>query len=123
MLDNEIQIVKEIQFEAAHKLPKHKGKCYNLHGHTYKLQIGIKSKINPETGMVCDFSNLKKEINDKIISLLDHSYLNDITQHNFPCETPTAENMVLWIQSVLNNDKISFIRLYETPTSYAEWHS
>ena len=132
-----ITVVKEFTFDAAHWLPGYAGQCANLHGHTYKLQVGIKGEIDPNTGMVMDFSKLKGIVGYEIISQLDHVCLNDLKSTpgelgiNFPWEMPTAENMVDWIQQRLENRwdgtredaTISFIRLYETPTSYAEWRA
>ena len=115
-------IVKEFTFDSAHYLPGYDGPCRNLHGHTYKLQIGLEGKINPKTGMVMDFNNLKGIIKNEIIDLLDHKCLNEVLSHNFPYELPTAENMVAWMVNYLSVAMpIAYIRLYETPTSYVEW--
>lgn len=67
-------------FDSAHQLPYHKGKCSNVHGHTYKVEVEVGSSIqkvdpdNSESGMVIDFSILK-EIYKPLHTLLDHSYL------------------------------------------------
>jgi len=127
-----ITVVKEFSFEAAHYLPGYNGPCARLHGHSYRLFIGITGKVDPVTGMVIDFSILKRGVTDSIISQLDHSSLNDVDIPGFPTAMPTAENMVEWIVDVLHGKSqfycrmfywLSFVRLYETPTSYAEWHS
>jgi len=125
-----ITVVKEFKFEAAHHLPGYDGLCANLHGHSYRLLAGVSGEINPNTGMVLDFKTLKKVV-QPIIDLLDHSYLNKVDKDNFPCEMPTAENMVIWIvETLLNsvledelNVDLELIRLYETDTSYAEWRA
>lgn len=125
-LSKQVTVVKEFTFDAAHYLPNHPGKCKNFHGHTYKLQVGITGEIDAETGMVADFSFVKEVVQD-IVSLIDHVCLNEIKSDTFPAYQPTAERMVLWVRNVLFlrwtpvNSKVSFIRLYETPTSYAEW--
>jgi 6-pyruvoyltetrahydropterin/6-carboxytetrahydropterin synthase len=125
----ELLVVKEFTFDAAHYLPNHPGKCAMLHGHTYKLQIGIKGPIDIETGMVIDFGNMKEVVKKLIIDKLDHSCLNELT--GFP-NIPSAENMVEWVvhklNSYLENEMeglvmLHFVRLYETPTSYAEWRA
>lgn len=126
-----ITVVKEFTFDAAHQLLEHPGKCKQLHGHTYRLQIGITGPIDESTGMVMDFAGLKNLINDKIVDRLDHQFLNNIDYAGFPAHQSTAERMVFWIWSLLstiwqisdpiNGRELSFIRLYETPTSYAEW--
>ena len=126
-----ITVVKEFTFDAAHRLPNYLGKCVNLHGHTYKLQVGFRGAIDPETGLVVDFSNLKVMVKDAIIQHLDHAYLNEITLDGFPSEMPTAENMIIWMVARLCaantrfarglNVELVLVRLWETPTSYAEW--
>ncbi len=133
MEGTKITVVKEFTFDSAHYLPDYDGPCSALHGHTYKLQIGIKGPVID--GMVVDFVYLNRFIKNNLIDLVDHKYLNDLkfyTPH-FPCEYPSAENMVIWIKSLLtkiidilkeqsNKDiELNFIRLWETPTSYAEW--
>lgn len=115
-------IVKEFTFDAAHKLEGYNGLCKNLHGHTYKLQVGIYGKIKnvpgaTDDGMVLDFVQLKQVIKEKVIDKLDHQYINDIVSFR-----PTSENIALWMISILKEADIpvKFIRLYETPTSYVE---
>ncbi len=130
----EIMVVKEFTFDAAHYLPNHPGKCKNTHGHTYRLQVGFKGPIDLRTGVVIDFGEIKEIIKSGIIDLLDHCYLNLINDDyelipDFPCNLPTAENMVVWIvkkiQTIYWDDltRLVLVRLYETPTSYAEWRA
>jgi|SRR6056297_3493629 len=121
-----ITVVKEFTFDAAHYLPEYDGKCKNLHGHTYRLQVGIKGEPDYFTGMVVDFVHLKSVVKRNIVNKLDHQYLNTLdTLPYFPFEVPTAETMVHWIVKVLSNywPHLSFVRLYETPTSFAEWRA
>lgn len=120
----EITVVKEFTFDAAHYLPNHPGKCKNTHGHTYRLQIGYKGEIHPDTGMVIDFSDIKELVKEEIVDKLDHQFLNQLSSTDgFPSHLSTAENMVIWIVNKLIPiaGRLCFVRLYETPTSYAEW--
>ncbi len=123
-----ISICKRFEFDAAHYLPNHEGKCRNLHGHRYVLDVEITGKPNtkgPATGMIIDFSDLKQAVNKVIIDVLDHTCLNE----SLPSSVyPTAEEMVVWIAARLkfyldlDGEKyVSRVRLYETPTAYAEW--
>ena len=106
-----MKISKEFVFDAAHKLLWHKGKCQNLHGHTYKLIVTVEGQLN-ENGIVMDFGDLKKIIVNHVISKLDHKHLNEIF------ENPTAENIVIWIWSQLKHKlNLYEIRLWESPTS------
>jgi 6-pyruvoyltetrahydropterin/6-carboxytetrahydropterin synthase len=123
-----ITVVKEFTFDAAHWLPGYNGPCSNLHGHRWTLQVGIQGTV--QDGMVMDFSKLKGIVKQEIINPLDHHCLNEVPQDGFPTGYPTAENMVIWISRTLferisleDHVSLSFIRLYETPTSYAEWRA
>lgn len=109
-------ISKLFSFEAAHKLENYNGKCRNLHGHSYKMEISVHGKVN-ENGMVIDFHELKKAVKDNILDILDHSYLNEII------ENPTAENISIWIWGKLN-DKLNLreIKLWETDDSCAVYN-
>lgn len=120
-----ISVTKIFEFAAAHCLPNHEGLCQNLHGHGFRLEIEVTGQVKtegPETGMIIDFSDLKEIVNDLIISRLDHSYLND------KFANPTAETMVERIADLLQSEWILScslvrVRLWETPTSYAEWRA
>lgn len=71
-------ITKSFQFEMAHMLDGHDGKCQNLHGHTYTLVIGIKGTpilSGPKEGMIMDYGDIKNIVNDFVISKLDHSFV------------------------------------------------
>ena len=93
-------VTKIFTFDACHHLPYYDGACSKLHGHTYKLEVtvtnatgnvtgnGDKDKSNPKCGMIIDFKDLKKIVEDTVISKYDHSNLNDFF------ENPTAEIMV-----------------------------
>ena len=125
-----ITVVKEFTFDSAHFLPGYDGPCAELHGHTYRLQVGFKGTPNPETGMVMDFGRFKKIVNECIVFHLDHRCLNTVDYKGFPWEMPTAENMVIWMRkemlgqmSIQQSFYLCYIRLWETPTSYAEWRA
>ncbi len=101
-------LTKEFIFDAAHKLENYKGKCKNLHRHTYKLK---------KTGMIIDFLELDKIVEKNVLSILDHSFLNEIIKN------PTAENISLWIWEKLKNSiNLSEIKLWETSISYVSYN-
>lgn len=120
-----ITITRHFSFDAAHYLPGHDGKCQNLHGHTYKLEVtvGRDSLIEggSSDGMVMDFGTLKPIVNKLIVDPLDHQCLNELLPYR-----PTAENMVNHFFDVLEPVLEGFgvqlvrLRLWETPDSYAE---
>jgi len=113
-----VEITREFTFDSCHKLLDYNGKCANLHGHTYHLQISLKRRINPKTGMVIDFGDLNRIVSKLILDKIDHVYLNDVMDIN-----PTAENMICWIWKQLEREPIgellSKIKLWETPNSFA----
>lgn len=123
-----VLVSKEFTFDAAHHLHAYEGKCKNLHGHTYKVVFGI-SGLPDEIGLVIDFGDIKQIWKEHIEVYLDHRYLNEM----LPPMNTTAENMVVWIFEQMENQlqsetyrnryneaRVEFVRLFETPTSYAE---
>ena len=140
-----LTVTKEFTFDCAHMLSNHDGLCSNLHGHTYKLEVTAASELIKEgssEGMVVDFGDLKSIIKDVIVDKFDHSFLfweegSDAEKEIAAVvekfgmrivrfkDRPTAENMAIFIINTLNeylkgSIKIVRVRLYETPTSYAE---
>lgn len=115
-----VKVTKNFTFDSCHNLLDYAGKCRHLHGHTYKLEITVKNRIDLYTGMVIDFGDLKTMTESFIINRLDHAYLND----KIPMLNPTAENMLFWMWEQLERGALLKglwkIRLWETPTSFAE---
>jgi len=117
-------ITKEITFDSAHHLGNgYKGKCANVHGHTYHLFITITLREGAtldEFGFIMDFSKLKEIWEYNFALRFDHQDLN------ITVPQPTAENIArkLFEEMRLFIDNESFflerLKLYETPTSYAE---
>lgn len=68
-------VSKTFEFSAAHILPNHPGKCKNLHGHNYKVEVKLTGPLNEETGMVIDFGDLKETVNH-YIDQMDHSFIS-----------------------------------------------
>lgn len=112
-----MKIVKKFMFNSAHFLPHYKGKCKQLHGHTYFLDVILDGEINPDTGMIMDFKDIEYIVTTKVIDRLDHKLLNDVI------DNPTAENTILWIRKELSkifeNNSVT-LRLWENPNSYVE---
>ena len=108
---------REFRFDAAHNLVNYKGKCENLHGHTYKLKITLTGEPDKENGMVLDFVVLKIIVQEKVLNRLDHTYPNDIIKQS------TAYNMAQWIWDELvgalkgENFALHELTLWETESS------
>lgn len=140
-----IRITKEFKFDTAHALKDYDGKCRNLHGHSYKFFVTVKGtpvedQGSPKTGMVMDFGDLKKIVNEEVVERLDHAVvlnkkadlkrLKDIDQLFDKTVVvdyqPTTENMLIDFAERIKkrlpaNIKLTRLMLRETITSYAEW--
>ena len=141
-----IRITKQFSFETGHALYGYDGKCKNVHGHSYRLDVTVIGKpisdnSNVKFGMVIDFSDLKKIVKEEIVDVFDHATVfNKNTPHvelakelkardhnvllvNYQ---PTSEMMVIdfaaKIKSRLpSNIYLHSLKLQETASSFAEW--
>lgn len=138
-----LKVAKEFSFDMAHLLDGHDGKCQNLHGHTYKLQVIVSGETEDngaKKGMVIDFADLKRVVNELIISPMDHAFIYDQSSERetkiaqllqqFNSKTfalpmrSTAENLAQFIFQRLQENvgfHLHSVRLWETPTSFAEY--
>lgn len=116
-----ITISKEIEFDAGHRVPNHKSKCRNPHGHRYRVRVYATGAIVEEPGasdegMLVDFSDLKTLMQTEIHDILDHGFIVyeddqdlltcfDVDKNGeaFDCwkiirfpYIPTAENIARW---------------------------
>ncbi len=111
-----MQIRKSFSFEAAHVLPHHPGKCARLHGHSYRLEVGVEGNLQasgPAAGMVEDFDTISRAVRAAVIDELDHRSLNELI------DNPTAERIVLWVWRRLAPalPGLAELTLWETPSS------
>lgn len=139
-----IRVTKEFTFEMSHALEGYDGQCRHIHGHSYKLfvtAIGTPNtdKTSPKLGMVMDFGDMKKVVNELIIRRFDHALLLRQTADNAELfgriqeyfgkveltdYQPTCENMIVLFAEILGSHlPLHHLRLHETATSYAEWYS
>jgi 6-pyruvoyltetrahydropterin/6-carboxytetrahydropterin synthase len=84
----------KIGFDAAHCIRGHQGKCANLHGHRWEVEVVISGNETDSLGMLADFSIIKSRLLE-IINKLDHKNLNDLAP--FIHINPTAENVAKFI--------------------------
>lgn len=142
-----IRLTKSFTFESSHALLNYDGKCKNIHGHSYKLEVTVAGipfteKGHPKDGLLIDFSDLKKIVNGSIINIFDHTL---IIQKEYPEALlsglegsfdrilyvdyqPTCENMIIDFADKLKNNLPAGVELHhlvlrETATSYCEWYS
>jgi 6-pyruvoyltetrahydropterin/6-carboxytetrahydropterin synthase len=109
-------------FSAAHKLRGYKGKCEELHGHNWKVEVFISSEELDKIGMVVDFKELKFVL-AQILNKLDHSYVNNLAY--FKKVNPTSENMAKYIfyrlEPRIKNLKLKKVTVWESDTSAASY--
>jgi len=132
---------RKIEFDTAHRLMNHEGKCATLHGHRYVAELTAEGAPD-QIGRVVDFSVIKEKIGGWIDEKWDHNciiYKDDIETikalKSIPHRkdlwvsrwNPTAENMAYYILKTVAPElmvgtgvKITKVRLYETPNCYAE---
>ena len=113
-----VEIFKEFTFESAHRLPHvpQGHKCGRLHGHSFRVALYISGPVDPHTGWIRDFGELKS-IFKPLYERLDHNYLNDIPG----LENPTSELLALWLWQHLQDrvPGLDSVRVMETASSGA----
>ena len=122
-------VTARLTFSAAHRLhnPKYDAawnremfdKCDNPagHGHNYAVEVSVKGKIDPETGMVIDLKRLKEIVRERVIDRVDHTNLNEDVDF-LRGVIPTAENLAkaFWqqIAPAIDRGELFEIALQET---------
>ncbi len=114
----EIGVIR--RFSAAHRLRNYNGKCENLHGHNYKVEVAVQGNTLVN-GMLIDFVVLKQKI-DTIINALDHSYLNETEP--FTKIEPSAENIAEYFYKALSAQMpgtvfLSSVTVWESDDNWA----
>jgi 6-pyruvoyltetrahydropterin/6-carboxytetrahydropterin synthase len=116
------EVCVEHTFAAAHALRNYKGKCENVHGHNYRVQVGIEGEELDANGLLFDFTDLKKNLR-ATSEYLDHQNLNQLKP--FDEINPSAENIAKFIWDELQKDmksrSIAYVRVWETDTSCATY--
>ena len=89
-----MEIFKEFTFEAAHRLltVRQGHKCGRLHGHSFRVEVHVRGDVDPESGWVLDFADIKEAFKP-LLAQLDHNYLNEIEG----LSNPTSEVLAKWI--------------------------
>ncbi len=115
-------VTRQFSFAAAHHLTDYKGACERPHGHTYKLAITVEGPVKSD-GLVLDFVDLKKIVNERVIDLVDHTDLNDRFKN------PSAELISIGIWEQLKDIgaatntavKLRKVKLWEGETTYVTY--
>jgi len=116
----------ESYFSAAHFLRGYKGKCEELHGHNWKVEVSTEAKKLDKIGMVLDFKDLKRELN-KVLEKLDHKCLNDVAYFSAAGgkkANPTSENIAQYIYQNLKSavKNLKSVTVWENHNSCASYY-
>ncbi len=88
----EVKIISD--FAAAHQLRNFRGRCENLHGHNWKIEVIVRGMELDDSGVLVDFGEVKQATRD-VLAQIDHCYLND---HPFFKErNPSSENIARFL--------------------------
>lgn len=111
-----MEIFTELGFEAAHHLPNvpEGHKCARLHGHSFRVIVQVEGPVDPDTGWVMDFAEVRAAC-EPLREALDHRYLNEIDG----LDNPTSELVARWIWTRLGPalPGLSAVTVRETCTS------
>jgi len=141
-----VLVTREISIDMGHRVPNHKSKCSNLHGHRYRIELGVDDKVitnrgESDEGMVIDYGDLKEVLMDIIDKQFDHGFVMyeedelALKFHTIKKQLeqkiifvdfiPTAENLARhWFElliSTMDERKIyvKYLKVWETPNSSA----
>lgn len=133
-----MKITRRVEFDAAHRLQHHDGKCRRLHGHRYVVEVTLEGPIRtdgPDRGMVRDFSAVDAALADCVVGPFDHRTLlafNDPLHDVLTAADgdygvvgmfvdPTAENLAAYCLTALAGLALPVVEVtvYETPRSWA----
>jgi len=121
----QFEVMIERNFSSAHQLRGYKGKCENLHGHNYRVEIYARGRELDNIGLLVDFGELK-EAADEVVQYLDHRNINELAPFDEELN-PSAENLARYIlervAARVGDDRVSVykVRCFETPTSVATY--
>jgi 6-pyruvoyltetrahydropterin/6-carboxytetrahydropterin synthase len=121
------EVTVEQTFAAGHALRNYKGKCENVHGHNFKVQVVIEGEKLDETGLLVDFIDVKNAMR-AIIDRLDHVFLNDIAP--FDVKNPSAENIAEYFYTELSRSvkgdvpiRLREVKVWETDIQSATYRA
>ena len=128
------RIYKNVYFDASHRLLHYKGKCANLHGHRWKVEVWVRGSADKETGIVADYNLIRETV-----ELYDHQVilnqddpmvrcLSEFQQVVTTVGDPTSELLAGVIKTRINTEFVSAgldaivekIRVWESETCFAE---
>lgn len=112
------------KFSAAHQLRNYQGKCENLHGHNWRVEVYVQAEQLNDIGLAMDFKDLKDAAN-YYLEQIEHSFVNEV----FPFTelNPSSENIAKWIYDGLSkklndeNVQVSMVTVWESDNASASY--
>jgi 6-pyruvoyltetrahydropterin/6-carboxytetrahydropterin synthase len=124
------EVSVERTFAAGHALRGYQGKCENVHGHNYRVQVVVRGERLNSIGLLVDFVDVKRVL-DNAIERLDHQFINDVPP--FDQLNPSAENMAKYFFEELQEGlrqagrevpiELAEVRLWETDNAMAVYRA
>jgi 6-pyruvoyltetrahydropterin/6-carboxytetrahydropterin synthase len=118
------EITVEQTFAAGHALRNYRGKCENVHGHNYRVEVTLAGEELDEAGLLLDFVEVKRALG-AVVERMDHRFLNEVPP--FDTLNPSAENMARYIYEELSKGlpagraAVSAVKLWETDRASATY--
>tara|TARA_B100000674_G_scaffold306261_1_gene254365 strand:+ start:608 stop:1018 length:411 start_codon:yes stop_codon:yes gene_type:complete len=131
-----VHITRRERFSSAHKLENKNfsykencdtfGDCYNVHGHNYELFVTVKGEVNKKNGFVTNLKDLKKILNNYIISKLDHQIINEVSFMKNKIASTENVCIAIWdelYEPIKNelNCKLFCVKVLETENNIFEY--
>ena len=117
------EVSVEETFAAGHALRGYRGKCENVHGHNYRVQVTIQGAALDSVGLLVDFGDVKKLIRG-VVARLDHRFINDLDP--FTEVNPSAENIAKYFYDQIHGGldprvHVAEVKVWETDTTSATY--
>ncbi len=117
------EVTVQQTFAAGHALRHYRGKCENVHGHNYRIEVKVQGEELDSIGLLVDFVELKRAMKGAI-DYLDHQFINDLDP--FDKINPSAENIAKYFHDRISADlnvsvpvRLAEVKVWETDTSSA----
>lgn len=119
-------------FDAAHYLRDYPGKCSQIHGHTWEVEVFVAGTELDDLGMLIDFTVLKQKLKE-VLAQFDHRLINELDEFSKGKLNPTAENLAKFIYRQLRSGietaatgsgkkiKVTQVRVWESPRASASY--
>jgi len=126
-MPGQFEVMIERNFSSAHQLRGYKGKCENLHGHNYKIEIYARGRELDNIGLLVDFKDLKAATR-RVMKYLDHQNLNELQPFDVEIN-PSSEHLAGFIlhrvSQEISDDRVKVykVRVWETPSTCATYEA